>query len=120
MHAGRMAAGTQLPSVRKCAANLKIARNTVETAYQQLLAEGYVESKPHKGLYVIALEEEFNKAFGANSFPVSKQIFQTSTEIIYDFRHGNIELDALSVVNEANPTPELINCCCIHSFLKKL
>lgn len=37
---GRMASGTQLPSSRSLAGSLKIARNTVLFAYEQLVAEG--------------------------------------------------------------------------------
>jgi GntR family transcriptional regulator / MocR family aminotransferase len=37
---GRMAPGTQLPSSRSLAGSLKIARNTVLFAYEQLVAEG--------------------------------------------------------------------------------
>ena len=37
---GRLASGTQLPASRSLAASLKIARNTVLFAYEQLVAEG--------------------------------------------------------------------------------
>lgn len=37
---GRLASGTRLPASRSLAASLKIARNTVLFAYEQLLAEG--------------------------------------------------------------------------------
>lgn len=115
IQAGRIAAGTRLPSVRQCAANLKIARNTVETAYQQLLAEGYVESKPRKGLYVIEIEKDLNPAVSANSFPFSQQNLQTTTEIKYDFRHGNVELDGFPF----SIWRKLTNDCC-HPAKKEL
>lgn len=39
---GRLAAGTVLPSTRRAAAALGVARNTVVTAFDLLVAEGYV------------------------------------------------------------------------------
>lgn len=39
---GRLAAGSALPSTRRAAAALGVARNTVAAAYDRLVAEGYV------------------------------------------------------------------------------
>lgn len=44
--------GAKLPSTRDLAGELKLSRNTVLSAYDQLLAEGYVESKTGSGTYV--------------------------------------------------------------------
>jgi GntR family transcriptional regulator/MocR family aminotransferase len=44
--------GTKLPSYRKLSEHLGVSRNTIEQAYQQLLSEGYVESRPKSGIYV--------------------------------------------------------------------
>lgn len=45
-------AGTKLPATRKLAEDLGISRNTVNKAYQQLLAEGYLISKEGSGYFV--------------------------------------------------------------------
>lgn len=50
--AGQLASGLQLPSSRALATELGISRNTVITAFQQLLAEGYIEGKLGSGTYV--------------------------------------------------------------------
>jgi GntR family transcriptional regulator/MocR family aminotransferase len=42
---GRLAPAARLPSTRQLAADLRISRNTVMLAYEQLLAEGYVVSR---------------------------------------------------------------------------
>lgn len=47
--------GHKLPATRKLAQELALSRNTVIHAYEQLNAEGYIESKPGSG-YFIALE----------------------------------------------------------------
>lgn len=49
--------GTKLPSKRKLSQFLDVSQTTVEFAYAQLLAEGYIESVPRKGFYVLPQEE---------------------------------------------------------------
>ena len=49
---GALAGGTRLPSKRQLAANLRISQITVETAYGQLAAEGYIVSAPRRGYFV--------------------------------------------------------------------
>lgn len=44
--------GGQLPSTRKLAEALGVSRNTVIGAYDQLVAEGYIESRTGAGYYV--------------------------------------------------------------------
>jgi GntR family transcriptional regulator/MocR family aminotransferase len=41
-----------LPSSRELSRELGISRNTVNTAYQELEAEGFVEARPRQGLFV--------------------------------------------------------------------
>ena len=49
---GRLPAGTRLPSTRTLAGELGVSRTTVVTAFEQLLAEGYLEGKTGSGTYV--------------------------------------------------------------------
>ena len=53
---GRLAAGQKLPSKRALAAHLEVSTITVETAYSQLAAEGYLCSKEKVGYFVEAVE----------------------------------------------------------------
>jgi GntR family transcriptional regulator/MocR family aminotransferase len=46
-------ANEKLPSKRKLATHLKVSVITVETAYNQLMAEGYIKSQPKKGFFVL-------------------------------------------------------------------
>ena len=50
--AGALAAGERLPSKRALAEHLHISVMTVEGAYQQLEAEGYVYTRPKRGFFV--------------------------------------------------------------------
>ena len=49
---GRLAPGTRLPSARSLAAQLSIARGTVDAAYQLLAGEGYIVSRGAAGTLV--------------------------------------------------------------------
>ena len=53
---GKLTPGEKLPSKRALAENLKVSKITVETAYNQLLAEGYIGSREKIGYFVEAVE----------------------------------------------------------------
>ena len=48
----RLEAGLKLPSTRDLAAILDLSRNTVKNAYEQLIAEGYLEAEIGAGTFV--------------------------------------------------------------------
>ncbi len=54
---GSLAAGTRLPSTRIMAEHLKISRSTSQMAYDQLVSEGYIETIPCKGHFVLKIDE---------------------------------------------------------------
>ena len=56
---GKLLAGERLPSTRFLADYLQVSRSTVDYAYGQLLAEGYIESRPCRGYFVCSMEELF-------------------------------------------------------------
>ena len=62
--------GTQVPSTRELATDLGIARNTVITAYDQLVTEGFLVSRPNARPIVVKL--------GRKSLPITNI---TSTQI---------------------------------------
>ena len=54
--ARRLKAGNKLPSKRALAAQLGISTITIEGAYSQLMAEGYIYAKAKSGYYISPLE----------------------------------------------------------------
>jgi len=52
---GRLSSGTRLPATRDLAAMLALSRNSVVRAYDQLYAEGFIESRVGDGTYVSLL-----------------------------------------------------------------
>ena len=53
---GNLQEGEKLPGKKALAAHLSMSQSTVETAYEMLAAEGYVEAKPRSGFYICPLE----------------------------------------------------------------
>ncbi len=49
---GTFPAGSKLPSTRKLAEQLGVARNTVVLAYDQLIEEDFLESRQRSGMFV--------------------------------------------------------------------
>ncbi len=56
---GELQPDTKLPSIKNFSLELSVSRNTVEHAYQQLCAEGYIHSRPRSGYYVSSIDPEF-------------------------------------------------------------
>lgn len=54
---GKLETGAKLPSKRNFAKNLNVSTITVETAYNQLIAEGYIFSVPKKGYYISQISQ---------------------------------------------------------------
>lgn len=50
---GNIKAKSKLPSLRQLSQHLNLSKNTVEAAYQQLYAEGYIESVPRSSYRVV-------------------------------------------------------------------
>ncbi|BAU12671.1 transcriptional regulator [Leptolyngbya sp. NIES-3755] len=49
---GQLSAGERLPASREWAAHLGVSRNVIVEAYDQLIAEGYLETRPGAGTYI--------------------------------------------------------------------
>lgn len=83
--------GTKLPSKKKLAEFLNISQTTVEIAYFQLMAEGYVVSKPRIGFFVEEIDELPYIEKELLHMPiekVEKKIYQ------FDFHPGKIDTDS--------------------------
>lgn len=88
---GRLLPGTKMPSIRQLTIFLKISRNTVEAAYQQLQSEGYLESVPKSGIWVAEIEK-----LSWHSIAVEHPILpecKSSNEVLVDFEYGNVDLE---------------------------
>jgi GntR family transcriptional regulator/MocR family aminotransferase len=93
---GEMHSGSKLPSKHQLAKDLNVSKNTIETAYQQLLAEGYIKSVARRGFYVEQLEQytfDGNKN-ALEDIPCPWASEESSQEpprpFRYDFRNGQM------------------------------
>ncbi len=87
----RIPPGSKLPSIRQLSQNLKVSKNTIEEAYQQLIAEGYAEAKPKSGIFVLPIDEVLRPAEPIRMVPVNpkKHICEPFK---YDFQYGDIDI----------------------------
>ena len=69
---GALPPGHKLPSSRKLSQQLKVARNTVVVAYQQLVAEGYLVSRARSGIFVNEKMLDTRVGYGGERVPASE------------------------------------------------
>ena len=55
---GKIKPGSKLPSMRMLAKQLKVSIITVQRAYDELQSEGFIETAPGKGCYVLEADIE--------------------------------------------------------------
>lgn len=90
IESGKIAPNEKLPSKRSLSAHLKISRSTIETAYNQLLAEGYIRSKPGSGYYA---EEISSKLISLNTSckPIISDINPITFKPLYDLKTNGVD-----------------------------
>lgn len=88
---GRLLPRMKMPSIRQLTTHLKVSRNTVEAAYQQLQSEGYLESVPKSGIWVAEIEKPFLHPLELEH-PIMLEC-KNSSDVLVDFEYGNVDLD---------------------------
>lgn len=96
---GRLPTGYRLPSIRELAYDLAISKNTVSIAYQQLIAEGYVDSQDRRGLYVAPPSDSFPDSAAAMIVIPEKtgRRPEPGERVLCDFYSGPIDTAAFPV-----------------------
>lgn len=96
----------KLPSKRQLASYLQCSQNTVQNAYHQLIAEGYIISKPKSGFYVCELEGMIDLGKDTSgSANKSKSVSWAK----YDFSHHGVDFDSFPFSQWRKITREVIN-----------
>ncbi|MDH6253768.1 GntR family transcriptional regulator/MocR family aminotransferase [Chryseobacterium sp. H1D6B] len=95
---GYLPLGTKLPGTRAMSQILEVHRNTIVAVYDELSAQGWVESLPNKGTFVIGKNEEIPLKIGVfdktdlKHYPKSTGFsFKTSNILDNPFEHSNCE-----------------------------
>lgn len=89
---GKIPCGEKLPSTRALAKYLEISRSTVELAYEQLLAEGYVEAEACRGFFVTQIEELYQWETAKET--VAQKIIKEENVYKYDFSPRGVDLQS--------------------------
>ena len=69
IRSGQLPPGSRLPGKRSLAAQLAVAVNTIDTAYQMLVAEGYLESRQRSGFFVLPYAETLKPPAPVSQLP---------------------------------------------------
>lgn len=93
---GQLKAGSRLPSTRALAADLSVGRNTVESAYAQLLVEGYVISRQGSGFFVQNIQgfEAFEKTRTEQQKIMHCPALPDQTSACFRFQYGQLASDS--------------------------
>lgn len=83
---GTISVEAKLPSKRKLADYLALSQTTVELAYGQLLAEGFIESRPRKGFFAQPIEE-----LAYLDVPQDEPVITEQVDYVFDFNPGKID-----------------------------
>ncbi len=78
----------KLPSIREASSTLKLSKTTIENAYSQLVAEGYIDNLPKKGYFVCNLIEY--------KFKESSNYYKNNTDQFPEFKYRNDGVDNTS------------------------
>ena len=79
--------GSRMPSLRKCSQELKLSRTTIENAYLQLAAEGYIISKAQSGYYVTDIADRQHTS-------VRKTEKHAQTACRFDFASSGVDRES--------------------------
>ena len=82
--------GDKLSSIRKVASTYNLSKNTVESAYSQLYAEGYIDSYPKSGYFI----SEINYKDFKPKIEISNTPIKTPIKYKYDFFPARLEQDS--------------------------
>ena len=88
---GDLLVGTKLPSKRKLAEFLSISQTTIELAYAQLVAEGFISSVSRRGFFV---EEVAELAYVEQPREIADELESVKPSYSIDFHSGRIDTSA--------------------------
>jgi GntR family transcriptional regulator/MocR family aminotransferase len=100
---GRLAPHARLPATRKLAAELGLSRGTVQAAYEQLTAEGFLTAKQGSGTVVASLSSPHTPSLQAPAQP------PVPAEPRYDLRPGSPDVSTFPTAAWLRATRHALN-----------
>ena len=111
---GRIAPGERLPSIRNMSRMLGVSITTVRMAYDQLIVEGYLESRPQSGFYATqgytgSESAVDGKSTAPSDQPVTvTQVYEQHDPMMYDPESFDFVKWKKCMASVLNDTPELL------------
>jgi GntR family transcriptional regulator / MocR family aminotransferase len=104
---GRLRRGLKLPGSRELSTALNVHRKTTVAAYDELLAQGWIEMKPRKGTFVVehlpeVKPSKITPAETLGHYP-SKTLFKINESEIITFPTPNFQDSKNLVINDGFP-----------------
>ncbi|MDV6379423.1 PLP-dependent aminotransferase family protein [Sporosarcina sp. GW1-11] len=88
---GKFPVGMKLPSKRQLEDLLSVSQTTIEMAYDQLTAEGFIAAEPRKGYFVQAIEELAYVQPTKSTIPITEK--RDIETIHYDFSANTVDTE---------------------------
>lgn len=92
IRAGSLLQNEKLPSARYLAGYLQVSRTTVDMAYGQLVAEGYVEARPKRGYFVSAADHLYETETPLSDGEIKHVSEEDQVVYPYDFSPNAIDM----------------------------
>lgn len=107
IQSGRIAREARLPSKRKLSSHLQVSQNTVQSAYNQLMEEGFVTSIERRGFYV----NEIDHLVQLDAPPKrAKDVIQQETDRIrYNFSYQGVDPETFPFATWRKISKDVIN-----------
>ncbi len=104
---GHIKPSERLPSKRKLGEHLQISVNTVDTAYQMLADEGYIESRPRSGFFVVRILKNVTPLHSAPTQAAPRKTSPASN-IKFDLRTSLVDPDVFPFATWAKLTKKVM------------
>ncbi len=111
IHEGRLGRGEKMPSKRALCAHLGVSRSTVETAYELLVAEGYVRPKARSGYYVsdfVTFDSEQPAARTLRPAPPASEPAPETKRPAFDFSTAAVDVSLFPYASWAKLNKEVV------------
>lgn len=106
IQSGKLESNSKLPSKRKLSKHLEISQNTIESAYEQLITEGYIISKPKKGYYVSEFQGVINISSINDKYDNKKTV---GKKYKYEFFSSRVDLESFPYTAWRKINKDIIN-----------
>lgn len=107
---GNISGDEKLPSLRTLSKHLQLSKNTIEAAYEQLYAEGYVKRIPRVGYLVENIHSDLLKISPAfNSTSIINEFSNESEQFKYDFAPRYMDRACYDIKNWKSTINLIIN-----------